>query len=770
MPENKQNEIGKVDFRVYLGIILFRWKLIVVCFVWCLLGAVLYIDFVPSQYLAECRVRIYRDPVLTLSTQTSMWKSINMHMHMLSSRKQQDRIVRLLTADWGKKIGSLKNMYPKMNLQKERGLGSVLNISVTSRNREYGKVFLSTLLSEHKKQWQGIQMETSKSAAKLLEGELARLDENIKTSEDNLIEYCRLNEIARVEAASSMESRYLEALMERRNQITTELIILEAEYPMLKNAGVGVVSYVDQLTRQTAEVKPEALIEKLSQKDSEGTMGYRRSVRKLELPSALGNMADDAEELRGWRELQVKLIKLQKKEKDYLADFTSEYPKLKSVRAEIDDIKNQLEEAASIQVGKMKDRQSALKTHLSALERAEYQWHNKNQQASMRHAELKRISDILKRYEDNYRTLYGRLHDMRVSQELKAEHFELFEPVEALPDQVWPDTVKILIMALGLGLGSGIGLVFLVQILDNRIQSVSDVEKELGVPFLGGIPYWAHSGLENNVRPIVTEEHSTGAIEAYRALRTSVLSALSKINEKIVLVTSTDSKEGKTLTSLNLAIMTAQMGKKVLLVDLDLRRGRLHKSLGCNRDHGMTEVMKGEKQLEDVVVKTRQDNLFFVSTGGSVEDAAELLQSVDLKRIFAEACDEYDYIFVDTSPVLRVTDTVILTTHEIGVVLYVAHVSRTPKPLIRYSLDTLKDANILGLVMNSIELHKFSSLYYTYQYPNYAYYSNAYAYGYDYYYDDRDGKSKPHKHLRSTWSRRRSAVKKWFYSAFFPDP
>ena len=114
------------------------------------------------------------------------------------------------------------------------------------------------------------------------------------------------------------------------------------------------------------------------------------------------------------------------------------------------------------------------------------------------------------------------------------------------------------------------------------------------------MPYWAHSGLEKAIRPIVTEENASGAVEAYRALRTSLLTALAKINEKIVLVTSADSQEGKTLTALNLAIIMAQMNKKVLLLDMDLRRGRLHRSLGLEREPGITDALQGLHQGVDL--------------------------------------------------------------------------------------------------------------------------------------------------------------------------
>jgi capsular exopolysaccharide synthesis family protein len=189
--------------------------------------------------------------------------------------------------------------------------------------------------------------------------------------------------------------------------------------------------------------------------------------------------------------------------------------------------------------------------------------------------------------------------------------------------------------------------------------------------------------------------------------------------------------------------MIAQMGKRVLLMDLDLRRGRIHRSLAMEREPGITDVLKTGGSLRDVIRKTRVENLDLAPTGSSTDNSAELLQSTDLVKLFVEIQDDYDYILCDTSPVLRVTDTVILATEGIGVVLYVARVNRTPKPLIRYSLDMLKDARVLGLIMNSIEMHRISSLYYTYQYPNYAYYSNAYSYGYNYYdYGDDAGRQR----------------------------
>ena len=158
----------------------------------------------------------------------------------------------------------------------------------------------------------------------------------------------------------------------------------------------------------------------------------------------------------------------------------------------------------------------------------------------------------------------------------------------------------------------------------------------------------------------------------------------------------------------------------------------------------------------------------FVATGRSFENAAELLQSGSLKAVFSDIQDDYDYILFDTSPVLRVTDTVIAANQGLGVIVYVARVNQTPKPLIRYSLTMLKDARVLGLIMNSIEMHKISSLYYTYQYPNYAYYSNAYAYGYNYYGEKTGVLRKQRAARRRSWSNVWRNALKWLRRTFLP--
>lgn len=771
-----ESEQAKLDIRLYVGLLFFRWQIIALCFLYCLLAGVLYIHLTPKLYRTQCVIMPFRDPNSIIGG-GNPFASMHEHRFLLTSQKVRDRVVSRLMDQWGKTMGGRAGMFLPISVGSGRYMGPTLVVSTQSRNPRYAEAYLTALLEEHRTEWDSMQKENSNNALKTLEKELATLDEKIKEASDDLIEYQRVNDVSRITLRGQEEAQYLSQLSARRRSIMTEIMLLEEVFPKLKDASEAVVSDVRQLTSEIAAIgtenrtsAPRSLAE--VPEEEAGTLSAGSDEKAAAVPMMTLPSAEEKSDLqnRQWVDLRVQLTRLRLREQELLENLEPTHPQVQAVQKQIRTILKQLDMAAEMAVVRMRERYKALQIQLNAVEQAEYQWQAQNYFASQRFGDMSRYQSTLKRYEQAYRDLFTRRHDMLVSEELKIEHFRIITPVYSNPNPVWPDPMKILLMAVGIGLASGLGIALGAHILDNKIQSIADVERELGITYLGGVPFWVHSGLEKSIRPIVTEEHSTGAVEAYRALRTTIVAALTKLNEKVFFVTSADSREGKTLTVLNIAIMLAQMNKKVLLLDMDLRRGRLHRSLGLEKDPGVSDVLRGGLHLRDVIQHTKIDNLDFVPAGTFLDDAAELLQSSSLMNMLVELQNEYDFICSDTSPVLRVTDTVIMVTQGVGVVVYVARVNHTPKPLIRYSLEMLKDARVLGLIMNSIEMHKVSSLYYTYQYPNYAYYSNAYAYGYNYYYYG-DGRSKAEGIEPPQPARRKShrSAGQWFRRTFLPQ-
>ncbi len=756
-----------IDIRLYIGMIFFHWKTIVVCFLYALLGGVLYIDFTPPQYEASCAISIYRDPLTTVTKAAGQWARPGTHAQLLSSADLRDRTVDKLFDEWSEQMGGRKAMALSVSARPGR---SSVTISTKCVNREYAIKFLDTLLSIHEVQWRSKQRQSMSNAIKALLAEMSLTEEKIEEAQNNIIEYTRLNDLTRQTIRARVEEGFIKRIMSRRTALETELFMMETANPELKDSNLAVISAVDSMAAGIVS-------DKASKFDAAGrkTGGNDDEWLKDAFPEDSdgngstvnpGKGTSGEDEITGLVTLRLKLLNLKDEKAELQKNLTPEHQLVRAVDAKIKNIKDQMNYLAQLKLMSLRDKHKSMLILLKSLESMEYKWQAKRLQSMVKETELSRFKDSLTRYKKNYSTLYARYHETKIAEETNTERFSIVRHATSPTKPTWPDPSRILLVAVVIGLGAGFGISFFMQFLDNKIQSIKDVEKDLEIKFLGGVPYWVHSGLERTVRPIVTEEHSSGAVEAYRALRTVLITELAKLNEKIVFVTSADSREGKTLTTLNLAIMTAQMEKKVLLIDMDLRRGRLHRSLGVSKAPGITDALKDQRTIKDVIVSTRIENLSLAPTGKTYDGSSEMLQSANLMAMLVELQDDYDYIFVDTSPILRVTDTVIMTTLGVGVVIYVARVNHTPKPLIRYSLDMLKEANVLGLIMNSIEMHKISSLYYAYQYPNYAYYSNAYAYGYNYYnYGEQKGKAVKYRRKNPLQNARKS-FDRWVRNTF----
>lgn len=770
------NDGTPFDPRLYLALILLRWQIVTVCFLYGLLVGVLFLQFTPKKFVTQTELKSFIDPSLENAVGTR-WASVDRHRSLLGSNQARDEAVERLSPEWGAKLGDKRKMF--LDIEMKTVGQQRLRLTIHSENPRYAEALLRETLKIHQRMFDESRAQGTESATDLITKELAKMEELIHTADNAVFEYERLNDIRRVSTQAKEEDQYITNIMSQRRALRTKMWMMEMQFPALRTADLGVIESVNAY-RLTGEGKLVLNIAggagaaggnegEASPSSATGAAGEDiPSVGKTGAESGLNRTM--AERGIGWADLRYSLIELETKEAEMAKSLKDDHPLLKDTRKQIADVRNRLRMAAEMEFRSTMDDYRATQLTHDALEAAEYKWQAVNWEKARKMAELRRLQSQRERYEKSYADLYQRLNDIRITEEIRAERVEYGTPSSS-STPVWPDPIRVLGLSLGIGLGVGIGLSVLMQVFDNKVQTIADVERKLGIPFLGGVPYWVHSGLEKAIRPIVTEEHSVGAVEAYRALRTNIMAALEKAGEKVLIVTSADSREGKTLTALNTAIMMAQMHRRVLLVDMDLRRGRLHRSLGLDKEPGITNVLRGEMSLRSVIVPTRIENLFLAPPGPAAEDAPELLQSVGPGNVFTEILDEYDYIVCDTSPVLRVTDTVILASHGVGVVVYVARVNHTPKPLIRYSLDVLKDARVVGMVLNSIEMHKIASMYYAYQYPNYAYYSNAYSYGYSYAYygDQADIEGKKIRRRGGVTSGSKRSLGKWFTDTFLPS-
>ena len=196
--------------------------------------------------------------------------------------------------------------------------------------------------------------------------------------------------------------------------------------------------------------------------------------------------------------------------------------------------------------------------------------------------------------------------------------------------------------------------------------------------------------------------------EQYKILKTNILSMHKGKPTKVFVVTSAIHAEGKTVTVLNLAMAMAQSinKPKILVVDADLRRGRLARYLGVKQHVGLSEILRNQAKLEDAIFKIDVENLNFICAGSIPHNPAELLSSEDMKSLLSDLKSKFDYVFIDTPPLIPVTDPGILGSMADGVVM-VIQAGRTQRGIVRHAAELLNQAQarLVGYILTNIEYH-----------------------------------------------------------------
>ncbi len=290
---------------------------------------------------------------------------------------------------------------------------------------------------------------------------------------------------------------------------------------------------------------------------------------------------------------------------------------------------------------------------------------------------------------------------------------------------VSPNRAKLVLFSLAIGLVLSIAVPFLIEYLDHTLTNVEEVENAFSMRGLGIVPQIDSSSTGVTALINRDESHKDALIENFRVIRTNVLSmgTLTQKEPHVIMVTSAMPKEGKTVVSSNLAVSFAHTGARTLLIDTDLRRGRLHRLFGYRKDPGLSNVLLGEVTLEQACRPTGQDNLTILSAGRHLESGTELLGSPEFRALMQTLRGRYDRIVVDTPPVLGLSETSIMQSHVDGV-LFVIWTGNTPARSAKAAVDMLaaNGANFYGFVLNRLDLSA------TANYYQYYYYSHDYYY------------------------------------------
>jgi succinoglycan biosynthesis transport protein ExoP len=331
----------------------------------------------------------------------------------------------------------------------------------------------------------------------------------------------------------------------------------------------------------------------------------------------------------------------------------------------------------------------------------------------------------------------GREQETSLATHLKTNNVRILDAARAPTVPVSPDVARAVSIAIAIGLFVAVGLALLLESLDNTVKSQEDLEKIVGVPFLGIIPSidlrnpGEHNGGAAKPRPgqpasgagkdlYVWTNPKSSVAECCRSIRTNLLFMSPDRPARTLLITSAGPQEGKTTVAVNMGITFAQSGLSVLIVDTDMRRPRLHKALGITSvSEGLSKAVVGETEVQSVVRSTIVPNLFLLPCGASPPNPAELLHSQRFKAIVQELASRYDRVIFDSPPVGAVTDPAILARLTDGTI-FVAKAGRTGKDALaraRRQVASDSSVNLLGCIINDLDMTKqgrYGAYYYYY--------------------------------------------------------
>jgi succinoglycan biosynthesis transport protein ExoP len=358
---------------------------------------------------------------------------------------------------------------------------------------------------------------------------------------------------------------------------------------------------------------------------------------------------------------------------------------------------------------------------------------------NMKEIEYHRLDRAREQNEKLYGTLLERMKEADLTRMMRVNNIRVVDDALEPSAPIRPRPFLNLFLGLAFGLGLGIALAWLRENLDSSLRTPDDLERELGLTFLGLLPELsssdeprrrtrpaARSGTDAlpSVELVVHNRPLSGAAEAARSIRTNLMFMSPDHPHRKLLVSSAAPAEGKTTVACSIAIAFAQGGQRVCIVDCDLRRPRIHRIFGRAGDAGVTDVLVGNARIDEVAKPTGIDNLWSIVAGPMPPNPADLLHSERFRRFVEDLGDRFDRVIIDSAPLVAVTDSAIISRLVDGTV-FVVKAFTTSKHLSAQGLRALRDvdAPVVGAVLNSVNLnrHEYTHYYHYYYYKREGY-------------------------------------------------
>ncbi|MBC7807501.1 MAG: polysaccharide biosynthesis tyrosine autokinase [Akkermansiaceae bacterium] len=665
------NEAPSISLREYGDILRRRRAIILQAFLFVLIVGIIWTAFQSNVYRTSARLLI--EPTTSGISLNNSSDPLNELFRISGSYNIDTQVELLQTPDMLRKVADkVKGGLPSFSVDTVPGT-QIIQVTAESSDQNLAADATNTLLETYKEDMQQRRDADLTAALKFAKDELEKAKTTVNTADRDIAVFKRKFNVVELEQSRKSAAEAYDIAKGQYSQIEGEITALRTRIASTQSN----ISSVPAILTNTVSADADALVQSLQLRIADAETSRR--VLRTEFQPGNDRIVRLDNEIN---DLQKRLTAA---ENSYLKRTASNNPVFMNLR----DSLLGLNTDAVVLNQRLLDASKSMKT------------------ATARIAELpaweRKYNELIRTKESAAGTVASSgeyINNLAMRMQARPQLTTIIDRAQVPQEPISPNRAQNIIFAGIIGLFLGLGLALLQELFDDRINSADEAERVLKLPSLGHIPHIEEEGLRL-IRDIST---FSPLMEAYRTLRTNINFAAVGNQVRSMVVTSSVPAEGKSTTCANLAMAMAMDGKKVIIVDADLRRPSQHHLFKVDASPGLTDLLIGSHTIDEVLRPTSVENVFLIPAGSPPPNPAELLGSAAMGRFLAEVETRADVILLDTPPALAVADATVLAARTDGALLVIGY-GDTKKTSVKRAKEMLArgNANILGTVLNRMD-------------------------------------------------------------------
>jgi capsular exopolysaccharide synthesis family protein len=689
-PQNWQAQQPSSSFRVghMLAVLRRKWWIPFVTLAMSLPVGIAYVRTRPDPgYVSEARMwvrgtlrlneiaQFSEDAASSFGTQIALMQSDQMKARALERLRSLDAKFEIPRDAHGRFVSA------DLDVSQVKG-AAMFVLECSSQDAKYAQDFLNALMDEYLEYRDEVRAATAGDFLASLSEELYKQERSLKAEQEKLAGFQKDNNVVLLEEQVRGGGNQLAQLYNQIAMLELDMSLLEAA-ALERTMGQAEGPNLNSLSFDPAGVLPA-------------------TATPVSVTGEISTTKRRLETLRLRREQLSRNLK-------------PRHPKIIAVNQQMEDEQRLLDSLTRQTQAELATSREARKMRIVSLKAAAAELEPKVAEASRLHAEYSEIRTNIERQQSLYDQLLGLLRSVDMNRSMDQESVAVLEragPASAIEQK----PLKVLIGILFAGWMAGFGIVFLLSRLDDRCDSIEDIRAEFQEEVFGQIPDVKRERADRRPVLLLTDENHQVFLESCRSMRSTLMLGHRNGNcPRAISVTSAVPDEGKSTIAVNLAQALSVGGARVLLVDADLRRGRLHEILGRPPGLGLTDLIRDEGQLGEYATPTDHPNLTLLARGTPTKFTGELFLTPAFDRFLSDAKQSFHYVIFDTVPVFAADDATTLAPKTDGV-LFVVRRAYTSAKLAQEALEMLyqRRASVLGIVFNRANADARSYRYYKY--------------------------------------------------------